>query len=176
MQQNLMHATLKNPNIKKKAQSVLSSNKINELDSSAIFNAKFLGPNENLKPFLLSGQQQQQGMVPNQFVDVPELNHSLLLADLISRSVTGNKYKSAIDESLYSPQDIVLQRINEGIVQNEEDMQRNLSNLFLEVEVNTSSSWLGKMRNYVETAFQYIGVIKKEDMDDYVQDVKSLFQ
>ncbi|GIY00534.1 uncharacterized protein CEXT_769461 [Caerostris extrusa] len=144
----------------------------NEPTTSKILMGNFKSNNNCVISFLLGSPQDQHY---NQTIQVPELNYSLLLADLITRSVTKNKYKFAIDESLLSPQEILLRRINDGIIRNEKEIKEALQNLLSSSDEDNKSSWFGGMKHCVKSAFQWLGWVKKEDVDDYVMDVKTLF-
>ncbi|GIY70355.1 uncharacterized protein CEXT_753821 [Caerostris extrusa] len=127
---------------------------------------------KNLNPFLLGGKLESQN---SQLIEIPDVNYSLLFADLIARSITGNKYRSAVDESLLSPHEVVLKRINDGIVQNESDIKRNLKSLLTEVEDGKKMSWPTIAKSYMKSAFEFLGLDKNEGLEDYVLDIRNLF-
>ncbi|GBN91149.1 hypothetical protein AVEN_186955-1, partial [Araneus ventricosus] len=104
-----------------------------------IFSDHFDGHNNCSKPFLLSSQQEGMSC---QSIQVPELNCSLLLADLVTRTITGNKYKSAMNECVPSPPEVVRRKINDGMVRSEGDVKQNLQRLLSENENNRPRSWL----------------------------------
>ncbi|GIY18028.1 uncharacterized protein CEXT_427171 [Caerostris extrusa] len=127
---------------------------------------------ENLNPFLLGGKVDSQN---SQLIQIPDVNYSLLFADLITRSITGNKYRYAVDESLLSPHEVVLKRINDGVVQNESDVKRYLMSFSTEKDDGKKMSWPSLAKSYVKSTFEFLGLVKNEVLEDYVQDIRILF-
>ncbi|CAL1286324.1 unnamed protein product [Larinioides sclopetarius] len=142
-----------------------------EPKSDNILRVNFNGNNSSSKSFLLSDQMERSSDHYNQ---VPDLNCSLLLADLVTRTVTGNRYKSPTAKCLLSPRELVLEKINDGPVQRENDVKQMLQ-VQLSEKDGRHSSWLSKINNYAKSMFQYLGLMRNEDTEVYVQDVWHLF-
>ncbi|GBN31375.1 hypothetical protein AVEN_12449-2 [Araneus ventricosus] len=124
------------------------------------------------KSLLLSDQKDRGN---NQLIQVPELNCSLLLADLVIRTITGNRYKSGIDECLLSPRDVVLRKITNGAVRGESEVKQKLQRLLSEKEDRERKSWFSKLNDYVTSTLQLLGLSRNEDTDEYVLDIRKLF-
>ncbi|GIY88071.1 uncharacterized protein CDAR_555791 [Caerostris darwini] len=139
---------------------------------AVISGTSYEGQGKNLNPFLLGGKLDSQN---SQLIQIPDVNYSLLFADLITRSITGNKYKSAVDESLLSPHEVVLKRINDGVVQNESDVKRYLMSFSTEKDDGKKMSWSSLAKSYVKSTFEFLGLVKNEGLEDYVQDIRNLF-
>ncbi|GFS38772.1 uncharacterized protein NPIL_616941 [Nephila pilipes] len=172
----------KNQMIQSSPESIPPSEKTNSKDGRISLSSNlFAVPSANFDDFdksatsFLPNSQDVEHHIP--LPQVPDINCSLLLADLISRSVTGNKYKCATEESLLLPTQKLQRKINECTVQNELDLRRNLTKLISEMESNRQkqSSWFKSLKNYVRSTFQFLGLVEKEDIDSYVQDLRHLF-
>ncbi|GFY45511.1 uncharacterized protein TNIN_165361 [Trichonephila inaurata madagascariensis] len=107
-------------------------------------------------------------------LSVPYINCSLLLADLITRSVTGNKYKYSAHKVL-TPQEVIRKKINDSIIQNEYDIRRTILTMQREAEIKYEISWLSIIKAYAKSSFQFLGLVETENIDLYIQDVRHLF-
>ncbi|CAL1286293.1 unnamed protein product [Larinioides sclopetarius] len=139
--------------------------------SDSVFITNFDGDNSCSKVLLLSDQK---SISKNLSIQVPDLNCSLLLADLITRTVTGNRYKSPIDECLLSPPEVLLGKISDGMVQSESEVKHLLQRLLSEKE-ESPRAWFSKLNGYAKSIFQFLGLVGNEDIEEYVQDVRNLF-
>ncbi|GIY51987.1 uncharacterized protein CEXT_422411 [Caerostris extrusa] len=140
-----------------------------ELKTSSNFNAK----SNCLRKFLLNGQREVRNV---RFLESLEINSSLLLADLICRSVTEVKYKSAIHESLLSPHDVVERKISEAIIQDEADLQQKFHLLLSEMGNKEENSWFRKIKSCMKSAFNFFHLKKEEEKEeDFICDIKNLF-
>ncbi|GFS38774.1 uncharacterized protein NPIL_616951 [Nephila pilipes] len=172
----------KNQIIQSSPESIPPSEKTNSKDGRiSLSSSLFAVPSANFDDFdksatsFLPNSQDVEHHIP--LPQVPDINCSLLLLDLITRSVTGNKYKCATEESLLLPTQKLQRKINECTVQSELDLRRNLTKLISEMESNRQkqSSWFKSLKNYVRSTFQFLGLVEKEDIDSYVQDLRYLF-
>ncbi|XP_055924355.1 uncharacterized protein LOC129956479 [Argiope bruennichi] len=111
----------------------------------------------------------------NQFIQAPDLNCSLLLADLVTRTITGNRYKSAIDNCLFSPRKVVFEKISNGAVRNEIGIKRQLQRHLSEKEDARTNSWLTKLNGYAKKMLQLLGIMGNDETEEYVQDIRNLF-
>ncbi|GFU18336.1 uncharacterized protein TNCV_1980241 [Trichonephila clavipes] len=102
-------------------------------------------------------------------LSVPYINCSLLLADLITRSVTGNKYKYSAHKVL-TPQEITRKKINDSIIQNEYDIRRTMLAMQHETEIKYEISWLSTIKACAKSSFQFLGFVETENIDLYIQD------
>ncbi|GBN58883.1 hypothetical protein AVEN_245906-1 [Araneus ventricosus] len=143
-----------------------------EQKSDIIFDFNFNGNNSCLKSFLLSDQKYRSN---NHSTQVRDLNCSLLLADIVTRTITGNRYKSPIDECLLSPPEVMLGRISDGVVRNESDVKQMLQRHLSEKEVEIPSSWFSKLNGYAKSMLQFLVLVGNVDTEEYVQDVRCLF-
>ncbi|GFT70513.1 uncharacterized protein NPIL_152991 [Nephila pilipes] len=108
-----------------------------------------------------------------QFVSVPNINYSLLLADLITRSITGEKYK--YPAHTLSSQETIQRKINNGIIRNELDARRSIATLMRETESTRENSWISTIKTYVKSSLSWLGLVEEENGDHYIQDVRNLF-
>ncbi|XP_055924347.1 uncharacterized protein LOC129956469 [Argiope bruennichi] len=121
---------------------------------------------------LLLGNQELQS---NHLNHLPDINCSLLLADLISRTISGKKYITALEESLLSPQEMIQKKLNNlTTMGNEGDIKQHLHLLSSEVD-GRENSWLNRAKRYFRSAFQFFGMNKIGSPEDYVQDIRNLF-
>ncbi|GBO21330.1 hypothetical protein AVEN_267892-1 [Araneus ventricosus] len=142
-----------------------------EPKSDIIFHVNFNGNNSCSKSFLLDNQNYRSN---NHSTQVPDLNCSLLLADLVTRTITGNRYKSPVDECLLSPPEVILGKISVGAVRSESDTKQMLQRLLSEKE-ERPSSWFSKLNGYAKSMFHYLGLVRNENTEGYVQDIHHLF-
>ncbi|GBN01102.1 hypothetical protein AVEN_198813-1 [Araneus ventricosus] len=110
----------------------------------------------------------------NQIIQAPDLNYSLFLADFVARYFTGIKYESEIESALLSPKKAIAKRINGCIFQTDNDINQSLFSLLKSKEAN-GNSLCSKLKNYVYSAFHFLGFVKKEDVDDFILDIRNLF-
>ncbi|GBN84786.1 hypothetical protein AVEN_6331-1 [Araneus ventricosus] len=172
---NIGTAVVSNPTIKDTDATSAESDCIKERieqKSDIIFDVNFNGNNNCLKSFLLSDQKYRSN---NHSTQVPDLNCSLLLADIVTRTITGNRYKSPIDECLLSPPEVMLGKISDGVVRNESDVKQMLQRHLSEKEVEIPSSWFSKLNGYAKSMLQFLGLVGNVDTEEYVQDVRCLF-
>ncbi|GFR21994.1 uncharacterized protein TNCT_343281 [Trichonephila clavata] len=106
-------------------------------------------------------------------LSIPNINCSLLLADLITRSVTGNKYKYSAHKVL-TPQEVIRRKINDGVIRNENDISRSILTMQHETE-KYENSWLSTIKAYAKSSLQFLGLVEKENIDLYIQDLRRLF-
>ncbi|GBN84605.1 hypothetical protein AVEN_232252-1 [Araneus ventricosus] len=139
--------------------------------SDSIFITNFDGNSSCSKSFLLSDQKDRSN---NHSIQAPDLNCSLLLADLVTRTITGNRYQSPIDECLLSPPEVILGKISDGTVRSESDVKQMLQRLLSEKE-ERPSSWFSKLNGYAKSMLRYLGFVRNEVSEEYVQDVRHLF-
>ncbi|CAL1285800.1 unnamed protein product [Larinioides sclopetarius] len=111
----------------------------------------------------------------NHTILVPDLNCSLLLADLVTRTITGNRYKSPIEECLLSPREMILAKIYNGLVRNEKDIKRMLQVQLSEKENEEPISWLSKLNTFAKSMLQYLGLIRSENTKEQFHDIRNLF-
>ncbi|GBM60945.1 hypothetical protein AVEN_192397-1 [Araneus ventricosus] len=137
-----------------------------------ICNVNFNGNNRCSKTFLLIDQKVRSN---NHLTEVPDLNCSLLLADLITRTTTGNKYKSPMDECMLSPQEVMLGKISDGVVRSESEVKQMLQRHLSEKEEGKPSSWFGTVNSYAKSMLQFLGLVRNDDTEEYVQEVRHLF-
>ncbi|GBO10552.1 hypothetical protein AVEN_71486-1 [Araneus ventricosus] len=139
--------------------------------SDTIFNLNFDGNNSCSKSFLLSDQKDRSTYHSTQATD---LNCSLLLADMITRTITGNRYKSPIDECLLSPTEVILGNIRDEVLRSESDIKQMLQRHLSEKE-EISNSMFSKLKGYANSMFQFLGLVGNDDTEKYVEDVRNLF-
>ncbi|WP_215426118.1 hypothetical protein [Rickettsia tamurae] len=151
-------------------EALMSDNSINKPNYTTISSSSFSDYGDYLKPSVSSGSSHNA-----QFSQVPEVNSSLLLADLIARSITGEKYKLSADKFLLSPQELIARRINDRAVQSENNINKNFYKLLSKFDDDRDSSWFGKVKSYVKSTCQFLGFVREEDIEDYIQDIRSLF-
>ncbi|GFQ91982.1 uncharacterized protein TNCT_143661 [Trichonephila clavata] len=162
------------------SESIPPREKIDSKDDSIVYNpnpSAVSTVNDNFSnstnPFLPNVQDVEHHIPSPQ---VPDINCSLLLADLITRSITGVKYESAIDESLLSPKQKLQRKMNECIVQDESDIKRNFAVLSeMEDSGQRQDSWFSSVKKYARLTFQFLGFVETESMDSYVHDIRYLF-
>ncbi|KAF8789795.1 hypothetical protein HNY73_007706 [Argiope bruennichi] len=138
----------------------------------AVFHLNSNGYKSCSKSFL-SSDQKDRGK--NQLIQAPDINCSLLLADLVARTVTGNRYKSSANAFLLSPREIILGKINAGVVQSESDIERNLQHFQSEKEEAKPSSWFNQLSGYATSMLQFLGLTGDDYFGEYIQDVRNLF-
>ncbi|GFT48415.1 uncharacterized protein NPIL_178081 [Nephila pilipes] len=150
-----------------------SCNETHNSNYSTLSSTDFLNSNKCFKSFLLNEQRSTYEIDSFQKSGV-DINYALLLADLVTRSYTGKKYETVTAE-LLTPQQLIRKKINDGVIQSERDIKENLYKLLSEMENKEHKSWYSTVKNYFKSAFQFIGLIEKEDIDVYVEDIRNLF-
>ncbi|CAL1288930.1 unnamed protein product [Larinioides sclopetarius] len=140
--------------------------------SDTISSVDFKDNKSFTKSLLLNNQRNRSD---NLLTVVPDLNSSLLLVDLVTRTVTGSRYKSPMDECLLSAQEVTLGKISDGVVRSESDIKRMLQHHLSENEEGKSSSWFGEVNSYAESILRFLGLMGKNDTEEYVQEVRHLF-
>ncbi|CAL1286288.1 unnamed protein product [Larinioides sclopetarius] len=139
--------------------------------SDPFFITNFDGDNSCSKVLFLNDQRYISN---NQSIPVPDLNCSLLLADTLTRAVTGNRYKTPIDECLLSPPEVVLGKISDGMVRTESDIKQVLQRYLSEKE-ERPRSWFSKINDFAKSMFQFLGLVGKDDIEEYIEDVRHLY-
>ncbi|CAL1292049.1 unnamed protein product [Larinioides sclopetarius] len=142
------------------------------LESDTISNVNFNGKNSCLNPLLLNHKKDRSD---NNLTAIPDFNSSLLLADLITRTVTGNRYKSPVDECLLSPHQVVLGKLSNGMIRSEIDIEQMLQRHLSEKDDGEASSWFGRINRCAKSMFQFLGLGVTDDIKEYVQEVRHLF-
>ncbi|CAL1300187.1 unnamed protein product [Larinioides sclopetarius] len=140
--------------------------------TDTIFDVHFHENNSCLKSFLLSDQKYGSN---NHSTQIPDLNCSLLLADLVTRTITHNKYISPIDESLLSPREVMLSRIVDGVVRDESEVKRMLHRHLSEKEEKRPNSWFTKLKDFTKSVIQVLGLKGCDATEEYVKDLRHLF-
>ncbi|CAL1290656.1 unnamed protein product [Larinioides sclopetarius] len=136
-----------------------------------IFDVNFNDNNSCSKSFLLGDQKSRSD---NKLTQVPDLNSSLLLADMVTRTIKGNRYKSPIDKYLLSPRELISRKINDGVVRNERDVKQILQRLLSEKEERPSSLF-SKLSSYAKSMLQVLGLVGNSKTREYVEDIRHLF-
>ncbi|KAF8789449.1 hypothetical protein HNY73_007386 [Argiope bruennichi] len=144
----------------------------NEQISDTSFQVNFDGDNSCSKSFLLNNQKDRSN---NYLIQAPDLNCSLLLADLVTRTITGNRYESSMHECLLSPREVIAEKINHLEVQSENGIKQNLQRLLSEKEDVRPNSWLSMLNGYTKTMLQFLGLAGSNYSQEYIQDVRNLF-
>ncbi|KAF8789790.1 hypothetical protein HNY73_007703 [Argiope bruennichi] len=135
------------------------------MDHTENFSFRDLG-----KSFLPNAEKEESSC----FNQCLEVNCTLLLADVVARTVTGEKYDRAFEECLLSPKEKLQMRLNEFAVRSEDDARLNLCNLSRMTD-DKESSWLNRVKNYAKSMLQYLGFNKNLGPDDFVEDIRNLF-
>ncbi|KAF8789864.1 hypothetical protein HNY73_007773 [Argiope bruennichi] len=99
---------------------------------------------------------------------------NLELSGYVARAVTRNKYNQAFEECLLSSKEKLQIRIDQCAIRSEDDAKRHLHNLSRMTD-DRESSWLNGMKSYAKSIFQYLGFDKKSGPDEFVENIRNLF-
>ncbi|KAF8764966.1 hypothetical protein HNY73_022989 [Argiope bruennichi] len=92
----------------------------------------------------------------------------------LTRSFTGIKYESEMDESLLSPKQVIFRRCKESSVKSDNDIRKNLR-LLSEMDDSNDKSLFRSVKLRLKSVLEYLGFLKKADNDEYIRDIRNLF-
>ncbi|KAF8789764.1 hypothetical protein HNY73_007677 [Argiope bruennichi] len=124
------------------------------------------------KSFLLNATKERNGCFS--LSDCLEVNSTLLLADVVTRKITENKYKRATEECLLSPKEKLQIRLENCAIRNDDDAKRHL-HILSRMTDDSENSWLSGAKRYAKSIFQYFGLDKNSGPDEFVKDIRTLF-